>query len=129
MESNRRRFSRIHFNTLAELSLGNALCAVNVLDISLRGALVQVTDTPQSLLTPGATCSLAVNLGDEVGPEFLEEGILMEAVIAHVHGDIIGLRCVEIDLESITNLRRIIEFNLGDEATLFRELESLSHSE
>ncbi|MDR1849495.1 MAG: PilZ domain-containing protein [Zoogloeaceae bacterium] len=129
MESNRRRFSRIQFSALAELSLGDEQYVVTVLDISLRGALVQAVEKPLPKLVPGASCTLAINLGDEVSQDLLEGGILMEAVVAHVRGDIFGLRCVEIDLESITNLRLIVEFNLGDEAILSRELEYLSHEE
>jgi len=132
---NRRHFSRIHFSTPAELSIDNEQYVATVLDISLRGALVQIVQTPAPELTPGATCTLAINLGSESSDELLEgvillEGsILMKAVIAHIHEDVIGLRCVAIDLDSITSLRSIVEFNLGDEVLLSRELKHLSHSD
>ncbi|MCL2020607.1 MAG: PilZ domain-containing protein [Betaproteobacteria bacterium] len=129
METNRRRFSRIHFEALAELSVGELRVAVKVLDLSLRGALVQVAGTPLPALTPAAPCTLAIDLGEEISEDFPEGGILMDAVVAHVHENIIGLRCVEIDLDSITSLRRVVEFNLGDEAILSRELEYLSYGE
>jgi hypothetical protein len=46
----------------------------------------------------------------------------MAGEIAHVNGTQLGIRCIEIDLESITNLRRLVELNMGDEETLNREL-------
>ncbi|MCL2076690.1 MAG: PilZ domain-containing protein [Betaproteobacteria bacterium] len=134
METNRRRFSRIHFSTLAELSIGDEVCiAVKVLDLSLRGALVKTAGAPLPDFALGAASSLAIDLGEEltegIPDEYPEGGILMNTVISHIHDDVIGLRCVEIDLDSLTNLRRIVEFNLGDEAMLSRELENLSRGE
>ncbi|MDR0234373.1 MAG: PilZ domain-containing protein [Zoogloeaceae bacterium] len=128
METNRRRFSRIQFNAPAELSIEHDACIpVKVLDISLKGALVQVIGTPLPELALGAACSLAIDLSEET--DFSEGGILMGSVIAHARNDLIGLRCVEVDLDSITNLRRIVEFNLGDETILSQELERLSTTE
>jgi len=41
---------------------------------------------------------------------------------------LLGLSCREIDLDSITHLRRLVALNLGDEALLDRELGLLAHS-
>ena len=130
METNRRRFSRIHFDALAELSVNNDVClAVKVLDLSLKGALVELVTAPPPKLALHAACTLAIDLGEEINEDFPEGGILMQAVVAHLHDGVIGLRSVEIDLDSITNLRRVVEFNLGNEEILGRELEYLSHGE
>ncbi len=45
--------------------------------------------------------------------------------MVHVEGRHVGLRCDEIDLESITALRRLIELNAADPALLERELGAL----
>ncbi|MDR0528395.1 MAG: PilZ domain-containing protein [Zoogloeaceae bacterium] len=130
MENNRRRFTRIQFDTLAELSLQEGtLFAARVLDISLQGALVQITE-PAASIKPGMACSLALDLSGEVesGNEEEFSGILMQMEVAHVNGQDIGLKCTEIDLDSITQLRRVVELNLGDESALFREFESLERS-
>jgi hypothetical protein len=37
------------------------------------------------------------------------------------------MHCTKIDLESITNLRRLVELNLGDEAALNREISAMVH--
>lgn len=131
MEPDRRRFARIHFSMPAYLSFqsqGKAReCPAEVLDFSLKGALVK-TAKPLDL-APGAGCALALNLNDIREDEALEGGIYMRAEVARVSGANIGLACVEIDLDSITHLRRLIELNLGDETLLSRELENLTCAE
>lgn len=130
METNRRRFSRIHFDTPGRLAFQVGAeereCAVEILDLSLKGALIKraVKDTPTGLST-GTLCTLEVGLNapDNDAPE---GNIYMSAEVAHVRGTDIGLRCIEIDIDSITQLRRLIELNLGDETLLSRELESLT---
>ena len=64
----------------------------------------------------GGACSLYVQLG-EMAPS-----ISMSGEIAHFEGGNVGIRCTEIDLDSMTHLRRLIALNLGDELTLGREL-------
>ncbi|MDR0673960.1 MAG: PilZ domain-containing protein [Zoogloeaceae bacterium] len=128
MQPNRRRFARIHFNTPACLTFQlrgkKQACPAQVLDFSLKGALIK-TDAPVDL-APGATGTLALSLGGRDGDETPESGIQMRVEVAHVNGREVGLSCVEIDLDSITHLRRLIELNLGDETLLSRELEQLT---
>lgn len=117
METNRRQFSRIHFNTEGKLFFSGGEGPVEIVDLSLKGALIQLKTAAR--LQPGQRCTLRLGLATS------GEGIRMEAQVAHVEGASIGLRCVEIDLDSITHLRRLVELNLGDESLLHRELESL----
>lgn len=42
----------------------------------------------------------------------------MQATVMHVEGRNIGLRCDEIDIDSITTLRRVIELNAADPVLL-----------
>ena len=51
--------------------------------------------------------------------------IKMSAAVAHIDIGSIGFICKNIDLESISHLKRLVELNLGDEALLHRELASL----
>jgi PilZ domain-containing protein len=117
MPSERRRFSRIVFHRPAELDVRVARVTCEVTDVSFRGALVEV---PRSLRTQaGAKCTLTIRLdaGDAV--------IRMEGEIAHREGTLVGVRCLEIDLDSMSHLRRLVELNVGDEAILHRELSAL----
>ena len=54
-----------------------------------------------------------------------ERVIAMKATCAHIEGDRIGMLCEEIDMESISLLRRLVELNISDEALLQRDLEAL----
>jgi hypothetical protein len=131
METNRRRFSRIHFDTPGRLAFQvggkERECAVEILDLSLKGALVK-SDASTGLAI-GMNCTLEVGLNDTDNDDAPEGNIYMSAEIAHVRDTDIGLRCIEIDLDSITHLRRLIELNLGDESLLARELDKLSQGQ
>lgn len=113
----RRRFSRIAFHRPAELDVHVGRVTCEVVDVSLKGALVEV---PVSFRThAGEKCTLAIRL--DAG----DAAIRMEGEIAHREGSLVGVRCLGIDLESITHLRRLVELNLGDDALLQRELSAL----
>jgi hypothetical protein len=88
-------------------------------DISLKGALVE-RPLPWHV-SIGEPCSLLVKL-DEDGM-----AINMAGEVAHVEEGRLGIHCTEIDLESITNLRRLVELNLADEAELHREIAAMVH--
>lgn len=117
MVENRRLFSRIAFHTNAWLQLPDGEVGVDVIDLSLKGALVKPS-TSESC-PQGTRCVLKIVL-DEAGTE-----IHMEATVAHLDHGHLGLACQEIDLDSITHLRRLIMLNLGDETLLERELSKL----
>ena len=112
-----RRFSRITFHRPATLDLKVARAECEVLDVSLKGALVQVGPT----LAPkvGDTCVLAIRL--DGGDAFIR----MDGEVAHVNGHKVGVKCDELDLDSIQHLRQIVELHLGDEDVLQRELAAL----
>lgn len=113
----RRRFSRISFHRPAQLSVGGATTVCGVLDVSLKGALLEA---PQFFTAErDATCSLVIRLD---GADAL---IQLDGKVAHHEGTKVGVRCTSIDLESIGHLRRVLELNLGDEDLLHRELAAL----
>lgn len=113
MSQERRQFSRIAFDTEARLSHAGGELAVQLLDISLKGALLQAAGL--SALTHGTPVTLRMPLGQD------DAEIRMEGTVAHQAGEQIGLVCTAIDLDSITHLRRLVELNLGDETLLERE--------
>ncbi len=49
----------------------------------------------------------------------------MDGDVAHQRGRQVGIRCDELDLESVQHLRRILEVNVGDEELVLRELGEL----
>lgn len=103
---------------MLELAGQTRTCTIS--DISLKGALVAVHEQGTGL-APGDECTLSVNLGSD-------ERIVMKTRLAHIEEGLLGLHCTEIDLDSVTNLRRLVELNLTDPDTLERDLEALLKS-
>ena len=113
----KRQFTRIPFEALARFDSGGAHFEVALIDISLNGALIEEPD------------GFTGKAGDEVVFELIladqETNINIEGVIIHASDKRIGLKCLHIDLQSVTHLRRLVELNLGDPELLNRELASL----
>lgn len=117
-QHNRRKFSRIPFQHEANLFLPDGEFVVDVLDLSLKGVLIH--PHANMFVTIGTPCTLKIRLDD------LGTSIRMEATIVHHLANYYGLACRDIDLDSVTHLRRLVELNLGDEALAEREFNLLS---
>lgn len=115
--TNHRRFSRIPFEARATLYADTTTWPAELIDISLKGALVTLPRSSAIRVGDRLRLDLSVNDGALI--------VRMETVVAHVEGDRLGLDCRHIDLDSITQLRRLVELNLGDPAQLDRELHAL----
>lgn len=112
--TDRRRFWRAAFQAEVQLvAADGCVTPAELLDISLKGALVKVPQQWSGSL--GDTCRIDLRLADDAE-------IAMRTVVAHVEGAHVGLRCENIDLDSITHLRRLVELNSGDAGLLEREL-------
>jgi hypothetical protein len=65
----------------------------------------------------------------------LEVKLLNPDMVMHIHAEVtheredaLGLRFVEIDMESISHLRRLMELNTGDASLIDREVTALHYS-
>ncbi|MBI4997534.1 MAG: PilZ domain-containing protein [Rhodocyclales bacterium] len=112
----RRRFWRAAFQADVWLLHESGDIPAELIDISLRGALIKVPlhwvgriDDP---------CRLELTLADDAV-------IAMDAVVTHIEAEQVGLHCENIDLDSITHLRRLVLLNAGDADLLDRELAAL----
>lgn len=113
----KRRFQRIPFDALATLTCPTGTWTSQLLDVSLKGALVARPDAWDGAVdTP---CSLVIRLGDDGAV------IDMEGVLAHADTHRLGIRWDHIDVDSLSHLRRLLELNLGDAHALDRELVKL----
>lgn len=116
-EKPQRRFTRIPFDAGVRLSIGDRVWHSELIDLSLKGALIAQPENWEA--------------GNEQGRYRLElqlDGdvvIAMDVSVAHEEARHLGLRCEDIDLDSITHLRRLVELNLGNPNLLERELASL----
>lgn len=108
-----RRFLRSSFLTSARLNMGGRFCDAQVLDLSLKGALVDVGTTRYCEV--GARGRLRLMLTPTIF-------IAMDVVVKRLQDSRLGLQCVHIDLDSVTHLRNLIERNALDPSMLAREL-------
>lgn len=117
IDKEQRAFHRIFYSAKAELTSGQQLLQCEIVDISLKGCLLRFNETWAEDLEQ--LHALNLKLSDEAS-------INMELSVAHVIDNLVGFKCEHIDIESITQLRRLVELNLGDSQILERDLIALS---
>ncbi len=113
----RRHFTRVVFRGRARLNCAGTEHDVVVHDLALKGALVE-SATPLAV-TLGDKARLVLSLDDD--GDFIE----LQGHLVHHEGLRLGLKCDDIDVDSLTNLRRLVELNLGDASLVDRELSQL----
>ena len=116
-ENERRRYSRIQFDSPILFVVKDRQIEGVLVDISLKGALVRID--PDQIPPLGVSGTLHINLHETEGR------IDIEALIKHVDGDRAGYLCTSIDIDSVTHLTRLVELNLGSRELLERELSAL----
>lgn len=112
----RRRFTRIHFDAECEVRTARATCIMQLEDVSMRGVLLQTSS--ETGLTLGDEVEINIYLANDVL-------IRIRAELRHIDAQRYGFFAREMDLESASHLRRLLELNLGEEALIERELEHL----
>lgn len=116
-DQERRKFKRVNFNAEVVMQCGHEEWTANLIDISLKGMLVE----PPSGLEADTSNPFAIAL-------FLGEDVSIHArvTIVHTHNGHWGLEWQHIDFEGITHLRRLLELNMEDPEALNRELAQLA---
>jgi hypothetical protein len=114
--SDRRHFWRAAFHSTVQMVDATGSVPVELVDISLRGALVKVPPGWAGRIDDH--CQIKLKLADDAV-------IVMRSVVAHIQERRVGLRCESIDIDSITHLRRLVALNAGDESFLDREFSAL----
>ena len=112
----KRSYSRVPFNAEVLMQSGHEEWSCNLIDISLKGMLVEPpTDMDLDLTKPFA---VALFLGEDVS-------IHARVTITHTDEDHWGLKWKHIDIDGLTHLRRLLELNMADPELLNRELAEL----
>lgn len=115
----KRHYSRVHFIASAHILLEERDWECQLLDISLKGLLIE---PPQGLqMNQDELYSISLTLSDTVK-------INMSAKLIHSEDNHLGLEWVDIDLDSLTTLRRLLEYNLNDPDEINREIGELISS-
>jgi len=110
----RRLFQRIPFQTVSRVSLGGKTIDGTLMDISMKGALVELSEGTSPVL--GEAVHLEVYLPSS------EITLSFEAEIVHLAGNEAGLFFKQVDVDTLTHLRRLLELNSGDEDRVSEEL-------
>ncbi len=113
----KRHFQRVFYNSDATLSDQNASVPCKILDLSLKGCLLEFDHRWSA--KPNQLYTLKLDLSDDIA-------IIMELSVTHVIDKKVGFQCEHIDIDSISQLRRLVELNLGDPDMLERDLAALS---
>lgn len=115
----RRQFRRISFPAPVEFGQGDFHALTEVIDISLRGILVRAEPLVFDRAMP---VTITIRLSDDIR-------ITMTAVWAHQKSDAIAFCWIQVDIESLIHLRRLLELNAGDKLLIERELALLGVDE
>jgi hypothetical protein len=115
-DSRSRQFHRIPFDGQARLYSSTAMWDTEVIDLSLRGALIRKPSLWQG------KCGMNLRLELRLPAMVV---ISMGVVAANITEENIGLKVERLDFDSFTHLKRMVELNLGSSEMLNRELTSL----
>lgn len=112
----RRRFHRFPIEGTVRLYSGTAMWATTLIDMSLRGVLVERPTEWKGEIGSRYRLDLRLEGGVMIG---------MGVELARIANGHLGFACQKIDLDSFARLKRLIELNLGNTSVLNRELSSL----
>ena len=116
-----RRFGRIPFATTLSLTHKDRTYQGSLQDIALKGALLHFDRLPP--LQPNDICQLDIPLlNSDIVMHFSAEAI-------HFHQETIGFRFVEMGLETMSHLRRLLELNTGNAEKIEQEMAFLRKNE
>ena len=121
MDNERRQYKRVSFDTNAKLTKGDQSFDCKIVDLSIHGVLLR----PHGVIRPTETANYQL----EIPLSADDNSIKMTLNLTHQHPDSLGFECKNIDLDSITHLRKIVELNSGDPTLLDRELDVLIKSQ
>lgn len=111
-----RRFTRLPVTLNACLAFSEMTIDGEVHDLSLKGALILCLSEsiPEHFIGHDGTLNLELNGGELV--------LTMTARVAHIEDHYTGVEFLEMGIDTISHLRRLVELNLGSEEALQREL-------
>jgi c-di-GMP-binding flagellar brake protein YcgR len=114
--SEKRRFLRVPLEGEARLAFRGHSRPVELVDLSLRGALVESEGILPAQVD--SDCELTLVL-DEAGPT-----IPIECRVTHHQGRRLGIEFLRVDVDAMQHIRRLLELNAGDEDISLEHLAS-----
>ena len=116
----RRKFVRVKFLAEVEVVYFDNTYRAELLDLSLKGALIHPKDEiPMGL---GNSWHIIISLAaKDLDLEF-------KAELAHLNGEKLGLKFLTQDIDTMTHLRRLLELNVCDHDRITQELVFLANT-
>ncbi|PFG45168.1 PilZ domain-containing protein [Vibrio sp. ES.051] len=114
----RRRFSRILHQPSTKVEQRDLAIEARIQNLSLHGLLMKAEET--EALDPSLPVHVTFSFYQS------EQVITLKAQVVNVSKREIRVKIINIDIESISQLKRFIELNLGNNDLLNRELDYLS---
>lgn len=122
--SERRQFSRIHFQSSCSLIFNNTVAdpdlTASLVDISFNGALLAISLEAPNLDRQPVEMQLSLE-GSDVE-------LLLKGTVCHQQQQLLGIQFTKIDIETMAHLKRLIELNSGDSENMHREFAQLIES-
>ena len=112
----RRRFQRIDFDAPTELRQGVQRWPAKLLDLSLKGLLIERPANWDADLTQDFDAII------HLAPD---ARVQMQVELRHEEPARLGFICLYIDVDSMTHLHRLVELNVADSTEMMRELREL----
>lgn len=116
MTDEKRQYKRVAFDAEVLMEHDGESWLCHLVDISLKGALVVFPEGIEPKVDD--LYEMELRLG-------VEAAIKMHVKVVHQQEYLIGLEWSDIDLDSLTHLRRLLELNMNDANEMHRELSEL----
>jgi len=115
--TDKRLFNRIAFDAPVTIHSEDGDWGSSLIDISLKGVLV----------TRPENWNHCDNDEFDISVELEGQNSIINMDVKQVHkaDESLGLQCTNIDLDSVTILKRLVELNLGDEQVLDRDIKNM----
>jgi len=119
LDNDKRQFQRIPFIADVIIELGEKRWNCQLIDISLKGFLIE---PPENVIAE-SNCSYSISL-------ILSQDVTINSRAEIVHWETAywGFQWLDIDLDSFSSLRRLLEHNIADPQQIYRELAELMES-
>lgn len=109
----KRDYHRVPFKCHSQLNIVDQNYPCELLDISLRGVLLELS--PAQDIGLGSLCQIDIALAS------CDIHLKIDAELVHREDNHYGFRIEALDLDSLTHLRRLLELNFGDADEINRE--------
>ncbi len=115
MVDDKRYFSRINFTAKSQIEINDKAYSGELLDISLRGALLKCEEQTSAKMNDKCTLTIDLHCSDIK--------LMFEAELVHIHQNNLGFKFISEDVGTMTHLRNLLSLNVGDYDKITDELD------